>query len=132
MIRSALEEFKIQMWLVPKGVALPNFGSGTASLRIPLNKPFLISTDNDGICAPAPLDPVLSDLLAANPSGIVYAVLYGDSTRERRSELNKALKALARVPRSRVRYILRPSLGRFGADYWFYLGKPQQRAIRNW
>ena len=123
---------KIQMWLAPAGTNPTEFQKGPSSLVLPTGKYFLIKTDNDGICNPAPIRPIARELFDANPGGFLYAVIYGESVKRRRAELNIAMKELDGFPKNRTRYILRPANGRYGSDYWFVIGRQGRKEIVKW
>ena len=126
-------DLQIRLWLVPEGATAPPFEKANWNLNMGLaDEPFLLRSDMQQICSPPPFLSIAKDLLAANPEGLVYVLVHGQSHNERQRELSRSMRELSGVEPSRIRYLLRYSNGYRYSDYYFAVGKRKRVEFKSY
>lgn len=117
---------------MPDGVQRPDFQESRWDLTFGKeDEPFMLDSDMAQICPPAPFDSVARELLEANPAGLIYVVVHGRNSTDRRREVNKTPKRLPGIDRRRIRYFLRKSYVGY-SDYYFAVGKRNRKEFKSY
>jgi hypothetical protein len=126
-------DLQVRLWLVPEGNAASPFETVNWKMKMGrADEPFLLRSDMEQICSPPPFLTIAKDLFAANPEGLVYVVVHGQSPKERQRELSRSRRALSGVDPARIRYLLRYSNGGRYSDYYFAVGKRKRIEFKSY
>jgi len=119
----------VQLWVWPGSDTDPPFHKSQWDLTMsPQSEPFLLRTDMDAICSPSPLGKIAQELFSANPEGRIYVIVHGPTRRTRRAELKVAMRRIAALGTTRVRYFVRRADTPY-SDYFFAVGDRDRRAF---